>query len=140
MPIFAADARTQAAPDAQTVEAEVRLAFDRYEQALVSNDIATLNELFWNDPRTIRFGVQESLYGYDAITAFRAARPARDLARVLERVTITALSPDCAVAFAEYRRTGSGRRGKQSQTWVRRAEGWRIAGAHVSLEPATGPA
>ena len=73
------------------------------------------------------------LYGIEAIAAFRKGRDVSDIARELTRVDIVALAPDVAVATAEYRRTGSGRRGAQSQVWVRRPEGWRIASAHVSL-------
>lgn len=118
------------------VIAEVRAAFERYERALTGNDVATLNELFWADPRTIRYGAAESLYGHEAIAAFRRDRAAGDLARALERVAITSFGHDFAVALCEYRRAGSGRHGKQSQTWVRFAEGWRIVAAHVSLAPA----
>ena len=120
--------------DAQ-VRAEVQAAFDAYEAALVANDVTTLDELFWRDPRAVRFGPDGAAYGHAAIAAFRAGRTVGDLARTLERVTITSFGPDVAVALAEYRRTGSGRRGRQSQTWVRFAAGWRIVAAHVSLEP-----
>lgn len=122
--------------DEAAVVAEVRAAFDRYEAALMANDVAALNELFWADERTVRFGPQESLYGHEMIAAFRRDRPVADIDRRLERVAITTFGPDHAVAMCEYRRTGSGRLGKQSQTWVRFAEGWRIVAAHVSLAPA----
>lgn len=118
------------------VRAEVRAAFEAYEAALMANDVAALNDLFWRDERTVRFGPGDARYGHEAIAAFRSGRDTTDLARTLERVHITTFGPDCAVAFAEYRRTGSGRRGQQSQTWVRFAAGWRIVAAHVSLEPA----
>jgi ketosteroid isomerase-like protein len=121
--------------DLAEVRAEVRAAFDGYEAALMANDVAALNAFFWRDPRAVRFGPGDARYGHDAIAAFRSGRDASDLARTLERVTITTFGPDVAVAFAEYRRKGSGRRGQQSQSWVRFAEGWRIVAAHVSLEP-----
>lgn len=121
--------------DDPAVVAEVRAAFDRYEQALVTNDVAVLDELFWRDPRTIRFSPDGAGYGHAAIAAFRAGRDTTDVARALERVTIVTFGADFAVALAEYRRTGSGRRGRQSQSWVRFTDGWRIVAAHVSLEP-----
>lgn len=121
--------------DDADVRAEVRAAFDAYEAALMANDVDALNAFFWRDPRTVRFGPGDARYGHDAIAAFRSGRDTTDLARSLERVHVTSFGSDCAVAFAEYRRTASGRRGQQSQTWVRFAAGWRIVAAHVSLEP-----
>ena len=119
--------------DLETVVREVREQFDAYEQALMSNDVDALNGFFWNDSRALRFGVGEQLYGHEAIAAFRAGRETTDLTRRLERTAITAFGPDVAVANTEYVRLSSGRRGRQSQTWVRFAEGWRIVSAHVSL-------
>ncbi|TVQ34384.1 MAG: oxalurate catabolism protein HpxZ [Geminicoccaceae bacterium] len=120
--------------DDASVIAEVRSAFDSYEAALMANDVATLDRLFWRDPRTIRYGVAETLYGHDAISAFRKARTG-DIQRTLERVAITAFGPDTAIAFCEYRMTSTGTLGRQSQTWVRMPEGWRIVAAHVSRLP-----
>ncbi len=119
-----------------TTVAEIQAEFDRYEAALIGNDVEALANFFWRDPRATRLAPGGGLYGYDEIEAFRRARDASDVTRVLERVTIIGLGADCGVATAEYRRTGSGRRGAQSQTWVKFAEGWRIVAAHVSLEPA----
>ena len=120
------------------VVAEVRAVFDRYEAALVGNDVAVLDELFWRSGFTLRYGATENLYGYDAIAAFRAARPAINLARTVTRVVITTFGTDFATANMEFRRAGSDRIGRQSHTWVRMPEGWRIVAAHVSLtaEPA----
>jgi ketosteroid isomerase-like protein len=118
---------------ASAVEAEVRAAFDAYERALNENDVETLTSLFWQDPRVTRLTADGGAYGVDAIAAFRRGRDVSDIRRELLRVEIVALSPDVAVATAEYRRLGSGRRGGQSQTWLRTPEGWRIASAHVSL-------
>ena len=116
------------------VETEVRAAFEAYEAALRANDVPALADFFWNDPQTIRIGPEGGRYGHDEITAFRKARDVSDIARELFETRILPLSSDVAVATTEYRRTGSGRRGAQSQVWVRRPEGWRIASAHVSLE------
>jgi hypothetical protein len=115
------------------VHAEVSAAFARYEQALVSNDVAVLDELFWNSPHTLRYGVGENLYGYDEIQAFRAGRPAVGLAREVLRTVITTYGTDFATANIEFRREGAARTGRQSQTWARMPEGWRVVAAHVSL-------
>lgn len=117
------------------VAAEVEAAFRRYEAALMANDIDTLNELFWRSAETVRYGAVEALHGYDAIVGFRRSRDVTDIARELVDTRITTFGRDTATAFTEYRRTGSGRRGRQSQTWIRMPEGWRIVAAHVSLLP-----
>lgn len=120
--------------DLPEVRAEVEAAFARYERALVTNDVATLNELFRDDPRTIRYGIAENLYGHDQISAFRAARDPRGLARTLERTVITTYGRDVATAMTLFhRKSAAGRIGRQSQTWLRTADGWRIVAAHVSL-------
>jgi hypothetical protein len=115
------------------VLAEVTAVFERYEAALVGNDVAVLDELFWNSPHTLRYGATENLYGYDAIRAFRAGRPSAGLARTLGKTVITTYGRDFATANTEFFRTGSDRTGRQSQTWMRTPEGWRVVSAHVSL-------
>ena len=115
------------------VLAEVRAVFTRYEDALVNNRIEVLDELFWDSPHTLRYGVGENLHGIDAIRAFRLARPAAGLARTLHNTVITTYGRDLASASTEFRREGSERIGRQSQTWVRFAAGWRVVAAHVSL-------
>ena len=117
------------------VVAEVKAAFDRYERALGENDIAVLNELFWHSDSTVRYGIAEQLYGYDAIAGFRAARDPVDLKRELTKVVFTSYGEDFATASCEYRRVVSGRRGRQMQTWLRTPEGWKVVAAHVSLLP-----
>jgi hypothetical protein len=112
---------------------EVRIQFARYEAALCSNDVAVLDELFWNSPHTLRYGAGENLYGFDEIAAFRNARPAQGLAREVTRTSIVTYGRDMATANIEFRRAGSDRIGRQSQTWVRMPEGWRVVAAHVSL-------
>jgi ketosteroid isomerase-like protein len=120
--------------DLPEVMAEVRAAFERYEQALVANDIAALDAMFHDDPRTIRYGGAESLYGYKAIEAFRAARSPIGLARTLSKTVITTYGRDFAVASTLFRRASTpGKVGRQMQTWVRLAVGWRVVAAHVSL-------
>ena len=113
--------------------AEVTAAFARYEQALVSNDVAVLDELFWNSPHTLRYGVGENLYGCQAIQDFRANRPAQGLSRAVLKTVITTYGSDFATANIEFQREGSNRTGRQSQTWVRASNGWRVVAAHVSL-------
>lgn len=115
------------------VLSEVEFACQRYERALVGNDIAVLDELFWNSLLTLRYGATENLYGYDAIRAFRAARPAQGLARSVHKTVITSYGRDFATANIEFQRVGSNRTGRQSQTWLRTPEGWRVVTAHVSL-------
>ena len=115
------------------VLAEVTAAFDRYEVALVGNDVAVLDELFWASPHTLRYGATENLYGHDAIRAFRAGRPAAGLRRRLLKTVITTYGGDFATANCEFQRDGSDRTGRQSQTWMRTPDGWRVVSAHVSL-------
>lgn len=113
--------------------AEVAAAFERYERALVSNDVTTLDELFFDDSNTIRYGVGENLYGYDEIKAFRAARSPTGLARKLDRTKITTYGEDFATANTLFMREGSNKLGRQSQAWLRTPAGWRVVSAHVSL-------
>ena len=110
-----------------------RRRFERYEHALVSNDVAELDALFWKSPHTLRYGATENLYGYDEIAAFRARRPAVNLARDLIRTVITTYGRDFATANAEFKRTGATSTGRQSQVWLRTEAGWRVVAAHVSL-------
>jgi len=114
------------------VVAEVTAAFQRYETALVNNDLDTLDALFWDSALTLRYGIGENLHGIDAIRAFRQTRASTDLARELTRTVITSFGEDAATANTQYRRLNSGRLGRQSQTWIRLPEGWRIVAAHVS--------
>jgi hypothetical protein len=119
--------------DLPEVVAEVRAAFDRYEQALADNDVAALNATFRNDPRTIRYGGTENLYGYSEIAAFRTARIPPG-ARTIAKTVISTYGRDCAVASTLfYRPTQPGKVGRQMQTWVRFPEGWRVVAAHVSI-------
>ncbi len=127
------DAMTSLAINLPDVRAEVEAVFARYEDALVHNQVEVLDELFWNSPHTLRYGATENLYGYAAIQAFRAARPAQGLARVLLRTVITTYGRDFATADCEFRREGSTKTGRQSQTWMRTGDGWRVVAAHVSL-------
>ena len=120
--------------DLPDVLAEVTAQFERYEKALVVNDVAVLDELFHDDARTLRYGIGENLYGYGAITAFRAARSPVGLMRRTAKTVITTYGRDTAVASTLfYRDSLPGRVGRQMQTWVRFPEGWRIVAAHVSI-------
>jgi len=115
------------------VLAEVTAAFARYEDALVNNKVDVLDELFWDSPNTLRYGATENLYGYAAIQAFRAGRPAQGLERSVLKTVITTYGRDFATANIEFQRNGSTGTGRQSQTWLRTPEGWRVVAAHVSL-------
>jgi hypothetical protein len=120
--------------DLPDVLAEVTAEFARYEQALVTNDVAVLDELFRDDPRTLRYGGGENLYGYQEIMAFRAGRSPAGLMRRTDRTLITAYGRDMAVASTLfYRDSSPGKVGRQMQTWVRFSEGWKIVAAHVSM-------
>ena len=115
------------------VLAEMEVAFARYEDALVNNKVDVLDELFWNSPHTLRYGIAENLYGFEAIQAFRASRPSQGLQRTCMNTVITTYGEDFATANTEFQRDGVARSGRQSQTWMRTPEGWRVVAAHVSL-------
>ena len=120
--------------DLPEIVAEVRSVFERYERALVENDVATLDALFHDDARTIRYGGTENLHGYQEIAAFRAGRSPVGMARTLEKTVITAYGRDHAVASTLFRRPSApGKIGRQTQVWVRFADGWRVVAAHVSV-------
>tara|TARA_R110001606_G_scaffold228870_1_gene376920 strand:+ start:705 stop:1085 length:381 start_codon:yes stop_codon:yes gene_type:complete len=115
------------------IVAEVTAAFERYETALVTNDVAALDELFWDSPLTLRYGVGENLYGHAAIAAFRGARSSQGLERERQNTVITTYGRDFATANTEFTRATTTRIGRQSQTWLRSETGWRVVAAHVSL-------
>lgn len=120
--------------DIPEVVAEVKAAFDAYETALVTNDVVALDNFFRDDPRTVRYGVNECLYGYAEIASFRSARVPVALGRTLSRTVITTYGREFAVISTLYERPSApGRIGRQMQTWVKFEEGWRVVGAHVSL-------
>jgi hypothetical protein len=120
--------------DLPEVVAEVRQAFDRYEKALVGNDVAALNDLFRDDPRTIRYGATENLYGFAEIKSFRAARSPVGVGRTISDTVITTFGREFAIASTLYQRPSApGKIGRQMQTWVKFTEGWRVVAAHVSL-------
>lgn len=115
------------------IHAELSAVFARYENALVHNKVEVLDELFWSSECTVRYGVAENLRGIEAIRAFRSARPAVGLARTLSNTVITTYGTDFGTAMTEFHREGGNKTGRQSQTWVRLPEGWRVVAAHVSL-------
>ncbi|MGC8470489.1 MAG: oxalurate catabolism protein HpxZ [Acetobacteraceae bacterium] len=118
------------------VMAEMVDLFARYEAALVGNDVATLQAMFWASPRTIRYGAAEMLYGHEEIGAFRQARSPLGLARRLAGTVITTYGHDFATTCTLFERDSApGMVGRQTQSWVRMAEGWRIVAAHVSVIP-----
>ena len=113
------------------VLAEVQAVFEQYEQAVVHNDVAVLDELFWNNPLTLRYGVAENLYGFNSIQSFRASR-SKGIKRALNNTVITSYGEDFATANTEFQSAGNSRNGRQSQTWIKTSDGWRIVSAHVS--------
>ncbi|HEX9126388.1 MAG TPA: oxalurate catabolism protein HpxZ [Methylomirabilota bacterium] len=117
------------------IAAEVRAEFERYERALNANDVDVLDSCFWNDPLVIRYSLMDNAYGFESIHASRLARPRSDILRELTKTVITTFGRDLATANTEFHRLESGRRGRQTQTWVRMPEGWRVVSAHVSFLP-----
>jgi hypothetical protein len=115
------------------VLAEVTAVFDRYERALIGNDVRTLDELFWDSPLTVRYGFAENLHGFDAIRAYRAGQALQSPPREILRKVITTYGRDFATANVEFRRVDGPHVGRQSQTWARMPEGWRVVAAHVSF-------
>lgn len=113
--------------------AEVRAAFEAYEAALMANDLETLDALFWADPRTVRYGPGQNLYGIEQIRAFRLARVGGSPQRTLANTVITTFGRDFATANTEFQREGADRPARQSQTWVRVEAGWRVVAAHISF-------
>ena len=115
------------------VHAELLAAFERYERALVENDLQTLDALFWHSARVVRYGVADIEYGIDAIRAFRSGNPAAVAGRELSRTVITTFGNDFGTANTEFSGPGNATLGRQSQTWVRIGGGWCIVSAHVSV-------
>jgi hypothetical protein len=121
-----------------TTLAELTVLYPAYEKALVTNDVDTLTAMFWAAPEVMRFGVTENLYGIEELEAFRKGRSPVNLARKIARLDIVTFGTDFGSVTLEFEREKDGKviRGRQSQTWVRMPEGWRIVAAHVSLLPA----
>jgi Protein of unknown function (DUF3225) len=121
--------------DIPEVLSELVATFEAYEKALVTNDIETLNTLFWDSPATVRYGTREfeCQYGHAEIAAFRLKRGAVNQPRTLKNQRITTFGRDFGIANTEYLMPGSDKIGRQSQTWVRTESGWKIVGAHVSF-------
>jgi len=113
--------------------ASLTAACDVYENALMTNALETLDALFWDDPHTLRYGVAENLYGIDEIRAFRLARPGGSPQRQVLRREIVTFGADIGLCNLEFQRIGGTKIGRQSQTWMRTSDGWRVVSAHVSL-------
>jgi hypothetical protein len=112
---------------------EVQAAFAAYERALMDNDLEALDALFWNSPFTVRFGPGQNLYGFEAIAAFRVGRVGGSPQRSIFSTVITTFGADFATATTEFQRENAPKPGRQSQSWVRFAEGWRVVSAHISM-------
>ena len=117
---------------------ELQTLYPKYEEALVTNDVDTLTAMFWASPRVMRFGVTENLYGIEELEPFRKSRSPVNLVRKVLRLDIVTFGTDYGSVTLEFERNTNGKitHGRQSQTWVRFDEGWRIVAAHVSLLPA----
>jgi ketosteroid isomerase-like protein len=113
--------------------AEVEAVVADYERALMANDLDTLDALFWQSPHTVRYGPGQNLHGIDEIKAFRLARPGGSPQRTVLKVIVTTFGTDFATANVEFQREGAARPGRQSQTWARFPEGWRVVAAHISM-------
>jgi len=105
---------------------------EQYERALVEHDFVTLDALFWHDERVVRFGLYESLYGFDSIASFRRARSVAGIARERKRVVVTCFEDRFGTYSAEDLRE-NGRVGRVMQTWMRMDDGWKVVAAHVSV-------
>lgn len=121
------------------VVAEVRAAFEQYEVDLVANDVERLVEWFWSDPGAVRFGIDEELFGFDEIAAYRRKQARATPPRTLRNTVITTFGTDVATVDTEFCPTGSDAVGRQSQTWLRTSSGWRVANAHVSWHAGVRP-
>jgi ketosteroid isomerase-like protein len=119
--------------DRPDVRREVEALFRDYEHALMTNDVAALNDYFWRDARLTRYGIADLQLGYDALVAFRAATPAPAFTREVNKLRITTFGADMALAMCEFHRSDTKKLGMQTQTWVRFTEGWKIVSAHVSM-------
>ena len=120
------------------VVAEVKDAFLRYQRAVDTNDVETMNTLFWQSPYTVRFAPNGTLIGHDAIASFRRGRATKStFERILKNTVITTFGRDFAATNTETTKVGERGVSRQSQTWIRTPQGWRIAAAHVSDQPAT---
>lgn len=113
--------------------AEASAAFAAYEAALMANDLDALDGLFWNSPFTVRIGPGQNLYGIEAIAAFRVARVGGSPPRRIFNTIITSFGRDFATANTEFQRENAPRPGRQTQSWVRFTEGWRVVSAHISM-------
>ena len=117
------------------VLAEVTALFHAYEAAFMRNDVQALNDHFWDDPALTRYGIADLQMGHAELVAFRAASAAPDFTRTLHNVRITTFGRHTAFAFTEFTRSDTPLKGRQSQTWVRFDDGWKIVAAHVSMVP-----
>lgn len=119
--------------DLPDIVAEVSEVFGAYERALVQNDVETLSGYFWDDERTVRYGINECLYGAAQIAEWRARADPVPAGRTLVNTVITTFGSDAACVNTEFSSVGRSTIGRQSQTWIRSSEGWKIVSAHVSL-------
>lgn len=125
--------------DQAVVHDEIRICFERYEQALMANDVQALNDFFWQDARVTRYGIADRQCGHEELVAYRQSVPPPDFTRQLHGVRINTWGADMAVVMCEFTRSDTDLRGFQTQTWARLPEGWKIVSAHVSMIPWPAP-
>jgi hypothetical protein len=118
--------------DRPDVVAEVLAVSRRYERALAAGDVATLTELFWDDPRCVRFGVADRQQGGAQIAEWRRRHPSVPPGRRLSDTRVLTVDEHTAVVTTLFGYPGGRVEGRQSQTWVRLAGKWRVVAAHVS--------
>ena len=121
-------------PNIPAVVEDVRIVFERYEQALIDKDVDVLDATFWESRHTIRYALHENGYGFDEIHQHRVARPpGPGIKEKRLRLEILTLGHDFATVNLEFKVRGQDLVGRQSQTFVRFPDlGWKVVAAHVS--------
>ncbi|BAZ00652.1 hypothetical protein NIES37_46470 [Tolypothrix tenuis PCC 7101] len=119
------------------VVAEVTDLYLKYEEALANNNLEVMDSLFWDAAEVVRFGVTENLYGSEEIRNFRASRPNPKIEREISHLKVVTFGKYTATVTLEFRRIINNVEmfGRQSQTWYRFPQGWKIVSAHVSFLP-----
>ena len=126
---------TDMAANIPEVVEEVRVLFERYEQALIDKNVEVLDATFWNSPHAIRLANNEHCYGFDRIHAHRVARvPGPGTKERRLRLDIVTVGRGVATVTLVYKVRGREMTGRQMQTWVRFPDaGWKVIAAHVSM-------
>jgi len=119
--------------DLSDVLIDLDQAFNQYENALIQNNVPVLDKFFWDNPKTVRYGIAENLYGGDEIRAYRKnCNPVPSGRKIIQK-TITSFGHNFGIVSVEFTSPDSEQTGRQMQTWALFPEGWRIVAAHVSV-------